>query len=127
MILSKLITANNLEAIAAPEINTKARVRRNEAVFWTVDGAKSDGSEYASAMVAKTGDRGFLQPKPSSSRSVGIPATPPVEGATGLGLSVGSVSWFGCRPVDDRAGVRDVSRQYRCNPAYAFTRILRTS
>jgi hypothetical protein len=62
-------------------------------------------------MVAETEDRGFLRPKPSSSRSVGIPATPSVEGATGLGLSAGSVSWFGCRPVDDRVRARDVSRQ----------------
>ena len=72
MILSKLITANNLEAIAAPEINVRARMRRNEAVFRTVDGAKSDGNEYASAMLVKTEGRDFLQPEPSSSQSVGI-------------------------------------------------------
>jgi len=45
MILSKLITANNLEAMAAPEMKTRATVRRNDAVFWTVDGAKLDGKE----------------------------------------------------------------------------------
>jgi len=72
MILSKLITANNLEAIAAPEMKTRATVRRNEAVFCTVDGAKFDGNEYARAMLTKTKDRGFLQPEPSSSQSVGI-------------------------------------------------------
>ena len=60
MILSKLITANNLEAIAAPEMNTRATVRRNEAVFCTVDGARFDGNEYASAMFAKTKDQDFL-------------------------------------------------------------------
>jgi hypothetical protein len=53
MTLSKLITANSLEAIAAPEMNTRATVRRNEAVFCTVDGAKFDGSEYASAMLTR--------------------------------------------------------------------------
>ena len=53
MILSKLITANNLEAIAAPEMNARATVRRNEAVFRTVDGAKSEGNGYASAMLAE--------------------------------------------------------------------------
>jgi hypothetical protein len=61
MTLSKLITANNLEAIAAPEINARAMIRRNEAVFCTVDGAKFDGSEYASAMLK---GRSFLQPRP---------------------------------------------------------------
>ena len=60
MILSKLITANNLEAIAAPEMKARAMIRKNEAVFRTVDGAKFDGNEYASVMLAKTGDRGFL-------------------------------------------------------------------
>ena len=29
-------------------------MRRNEAVFCTVDGARFDGNEYASAMLAKT-------------------------------------------------------------------------
>jgi len=53
MILSKLITANNLEAMAAPEMSARATVRRNEAVFCTVDGARFDGSEYASVMLAK--------------------------------------------------------------------------
>lgn len=75
MTLSKLITANNLEAIAAPDINTKARIRKNEAVFCTVDGAKFDGSEYANAMLTKTEGRGFLRPKPSSSQFVGISAS----------------------------------------------------
>lgn len=45
MILSKFITANNLEAIAAPEMNTRATVRRNEAVFCTVDGARFESNE----------------------------------------------------------------------------------
>jgi hypothetical protein len=45
MTLSKSITANNLEAIAAPEMNPRATVRRNEAVFCTVDGARFDGNE----------------------------------------------------------------------------------
>ena len=71
MTLSKFITANNLEAIAAPEIKVRARIRRNEAVFCTVDGAKSDGSGYASVMFTKTKGRGFLQPKPSSSQFSG--------------------------------------------------------
>ena len=53
--------------MAAPEMNTRATVRRNEAVFCTVDGAKFDGNEYASAMLAKTKDRCFQQPEPSSS------------------------------------------------------------
>jgi hypothetical protein len=73
MILSKLITANNLEAIAAPEMSAKVTVRRNEAVFCTVDGAKSEGNEYASVMLAKK--NGFLPPEPSCSQSVGIPAS----------------------------------------------------
>ena len=60
MMLSKLITANNLDAIAAPEMNTRATVRRNEVVFCTVDGARFDGNEYASVMLAKTEDRNFL-------------------------------------------------------------------
>jgi hypothetical protein len=54
MILSKSITANNLEAIAAPEMDARATIRRNETVFWTVDGARFDGNEYASVMLAKS-------------------------------------------------------------------------
>lgn len=58
--------------MAAPEIKARATVRRNEAVFWTVDGAKFDGSEYASVMLVKAKDRRFLEPEPSSSQSFGI-------------------------------------------------------
>ena len=75
MTLSKSITANNLEAIAAPEMNTRATMRRNEAVFCTVDGARFDGNEYASAMLTKTKGRNFLQPEPSSPQLVGISAS----------------------------------------------------
>ena len=75
MILSKLITANNLEAMAEPEMNTRATVRRNETVFCTVDGARFDGNEYASVMFAKTKGRNSLQPEPSSFQSVGISAS----------------------------------------------------
>ena len=71
--LSKFITANSLEAIAAPEMNTRARVRRNEAVFCTVDGARFDGNEYASVMLAKTNDGNFLQP--SAFHTVGVSAS----------------------------------------------------
>ena len=71
MTLSKLITANNLEAMAAPEIKTRATVRRNEAVFCTVDGDKFDGSEYASAMLTKVEDYSLSLPFLSS---VGISA-----------------------------------------------------
>ena len=38
MILSKLMTANRRDAIAAPEMSESATIRSNEAVFVTVDG-----------------------------------------------------------------------------------------
>ena len=79
MTLSKSITANSLEAIAAPEMNTRATVRRNEAVFCTVDGARFDGNEYASVMLAKTKGRNFLQPGTSSFQSVDISASDAVR------------------------------------------------
>lgn len=44
IILSKLITANKREAIAAPEISAKAIMRNSEAVFLTVAGERSVGS-----------------------------------------------------------------------------------
>jgi hypothetical protein len=50
MMLSKLITANRREAIAAPEMSTRATMRNNEAVFATVTGDRSEGREYASGM-----------------------------------------------------------------------------
>lgn len=93
MTLSKLITANNLEAIAAPEMKTRATVRRKEAVFCTVEGAKSDGSGYASVMLTNEG-RGFPT---TSVLLVFQPVTPSVEGATEGGLSGCAVSWFGCK------------------------------
>ena len=40
-------------------MNTRATVRRNEAVFCTVDGAKFDGNEYAGATLVKMKGRGF--------------------------------------------------------------------
>ena len=82
--------------MAAPEISARATVRRNEAVFCTVDGAKFDGNEYASVMLAKTDDRLNL---PRLGLLVFWPATPSAEGATEVGLW----SWFGWR-VDDRFG-----------------------
>lgn len=60
--------------MAAPEMNARAMIRRNEAVFCTVDGAKLDGSEYASAMLTKTKGRSFLQPGPPFSQFLGAPA-----------------------------------------------------
>lgn len=72
------MTANNLEAMAAPEMNTRATVRRNEAVFWTVDGTKLDGKEYASVILTKTDGWNFLQPV----SSVFQPTTQSAEGGT---------------------------------------------
>jgi hypothetical protein len=43
MILSKLMTANKREAIAAPEIKVRATMRNNDAVFLTVAGEMSVG------------------------------------------------------------------------------------
>ena len=91
MILSKLITANNLEAIAAPEMNTRATVRRNEAVFRTVDGAKSEGSEYASAVSPRNGGRvSYNQNLPLLGLLVFAQAALSAEGET----EVGSRSWL---------------------------------
>jgi hypothetical protein len=45
MILSKLMTANNLDAIAAPEIRERVTMRSSEAVLATVAGARLLGSE----------------------------------------------------------------------------------
>lgn len=46
------MTANRRDAMAAPEMKSKATMRKREAVFATVDGARSEGSEYATAMAA---------------------------------------------------------------------------
>ena len=108
MTLSKLITANNLEAIAAPEMNASARIRRNEAKFCTVDGAKSDGSEYASGM--STNERPGLST--TLTLSVFQPVTPFVEGVVEVGLSVCPLLWFGCKLVIDQ--LRDVSTSDQC-------------
>lgn len=55
MILSKFITANRREAIAAPEIKAKATIRSSEAVFDTVVGERLVGSGYAVGIAAATG------------------------------------------------------------------------
>jgi len=41
------MTANRRDAMAAPEIKTKATIRTKEAVFAKVDGEMSVGSGYA--------------------------------------------------------------------------------
>lgn len=45
MMLSKLTTANNLDAIAAAEMSASATMRSSDEVFLTVSGEMSDGSE----------------------------------------------------------------------------------
>jgi hypothetical protein len=50
MILSKLITANKREAIAAPAIAESATIRIKDAVFFTVS-CDSGGRGYASDIV----------------------------------------------------------------------------
>ena len=45
MILSKLMTANRREAIAAPEMRARAMIRNSEEVFVTVAGERLLGSE----------------------------------------------------------------------------------
>ena len=45
MILSKLMTANNREAIAAPEMRARATMRSSEEVFVTVAGDRLLGRE----------------------------------------------------------------------------------
>jgi hypothetical protein len=52
MILSKFTTANNLEAIAAAEMNASEIIRSNDDVFVTVSGERFDGSEYAFVAIA---------------------------------------------------------------------------
>lgn len=52
MILSKLTTANNLDEIAAAEMNASATIRNSDEVFATVVGAMFDGSEYAFVAMA---------------------------------------------------------------------------
>ena len=52
MILSKLTTANNLDAIAAAEMSASATMRSSDEVFLTVSGEMSDGSEYAFVAMA---------------------------------------------------------------------------
>lgn len=87
MILSKLITANNLEAIAAPEMKASAMIRKSEAVFRTVDGAKLEGSEYASAMLTERRTGVFYKLNlPLPSLSILQPATPSMERATEVGV-----------------------------------------
>ncbi len=44
IILSKLMTANKRDAMAAPEIKANATIRTSEAVFATVAGERSVGS-----------------------------------------------------------------------------------
>lgn len=44
MILSKFTTANKREAIAAPEIRARARMRSSDTVFFTVAGETPEGS-----------------------------------------------------------------------------------
>lgn len=50
MILSKLITANKREAIAAAEIKERATTRKSDAVFATVAEDTFEGSGYAVGM-----------------------------------------------------------------------------
>ena len=45
MILSKLMTANRRDEMAAPEMKKSAKMRKREAVFVTVEGARPDGRE----------------------------------------------------------------------------------
>ena len=52
MILSKLMTANRREAIAAAEMSARATIRSSEEVFATAAGEMSDGSEYAFVAIA---------------------------------------------------------------------------
>jgi hypothetical protein len=52
MILSKLMTANRRDAIAAPEMRERATILKSEAVFATVAGKRSEGSGKAVGMAA---------------------------------------------------------------------------
>ncbi len=53
--LSKFITANRREAMAAPEIKAKATIRSNEVVLVTVVGERFVGSGYAVGIAATGG------------------------------------------------------------------------
>lgn len=55
MILSKFMTANNRDAIAAPEMRERAIMRSSEDVFATVAGDRLLGRVYAKGM-AGVGD-----------------------------------------------------------------------
>jgi hypothetical protein len=50
IILSKLMTANKRDAIAAPEISARATIRSNDAMFLTVEGAISTGETVDMAL-----------------------------------------------------------------------------
>jgi hypothetical protein len=50
MILSKLMTANRRDAIAAPEMRERATILKSEAVLVTVAGERSEGSGKAVGM-----------------------------------------------------------------------------
>jgi hypothetical protein len=58
MILSKLITANRREAIAAPEMKTSTTMRKSEVVLATAS-FENAGSSYATAIVVD-GEWNFL-------------------------------------------------------------------
>jgi hypothetical protein len=49
--LSKFMTANRREAIAAPEMRARVTIRSKDAVFLTVAGERSEGSGYATGMI----------------------------------------------------------------------------
>jgi hypothetical protein len=51
IILSKLMTANRREAIAAPEMRASAIMRSREAVFFTVEEGTLRGTGYAKDIV----------------------------------------------------------------------------
>ena len=50
MILSKLMTANRRDAMAAPDIKARATIRISDAVLLTVVGERFVGSGYAVGM-----------------------------------------------------------------------------
>jgi hypothetical protein len=51
IILSKLMTENKREEMAAPEMSASATIRSNDEVVFTVAGETSAGSVYATAMI----------------------------------------------------------------------------
>lgn len=53
IMLSKFMTANRRDAIAAPEISARDTIRSKDAVFETVAGERSEGSGYATGMALK--------------------------------------------------------------------------